>query len=222
MAVIGIEILSDELIGEGGFLTIRRVRLKNVRDDGSRSAAYLVDFLARPKGLDAVVVALWHRRRDGRVEVLLRSGLRPSLPLGRSAGELTLPDTREYLFFKEVVAGIVERADKGEDGLRRRAAAEVEEEAGFVVQPSDVEILGAGTFPSAGAFPERFFLAAVEVADPGAAGELAGDGSPMEEGASTEWMELDAAIAACVRGEIEDAKTELTLRRLRDRLATAS
>ena len=29
-------------------------------------------------------------------------------------------------------------------------------------------------------------------------------------------MDLDEAIAACVRGEIEDAKTELVLRRLRD------
>jgi ADP-ribose pyrophosphatase len=65
---------------------------------------------------------------------------------------------------------------------------------------------------------EKFWLAAVEV-DPAAAAEtLAGDGSPMEEGAHVEWMELDAAIEACVTGELEDAKTEIVLRRLRDRL----
>ena len=40
----------------------------------------------------------------------------------------------------------------------------------------------------------------------------------MEEGASTRWQGLDAAIEACVRGEVEDAKTELALRRLRDAL----
>jgi hypothetical protein len=32
----------------------------------------------------------------------------------------------------------------------------------------------------------------------------------------TWWVDLDEAIAASVRGELEDAKTELGLRRLRD------
>jgi ADP-ribose pyrophosphatase len=41
----------------------------------------------------------------------------------------------------------------------------------------------------------------------------------MEEGASLAWRGLEAAIAACERGELEDAKTEVALRRLRDRLA---
>jgi ADP-ribose pyrophosphatase len=65
---------------------------------------------------------------------------------------------------------------------------------------------------------EKFWLAAVEVADPAAQRPPRGDGSPMEEGVTTRWLELDQAIAACVAGEIEDAKTELTLRRLRDLL----
>jgi hypothetical protein len=41
----------------------------------------------------------------------------------------------------------------------------------------------------------------------------------MEEGARTYWLALDDAIAACVRGDICDLKTELGLRRLRDHLA---
>jgi ADP-ribose pyrophosphatase len=41
----------------------------------------------------------------------------------------------------------------------------------------------------------------------------------MEEGAELRWVALDEAIRLCVAGEIEDAKTELVLRRLRDRLA---
>jgi ADP-ribose pyrophosphatase len=218
MAVTGVDIASDEVVGQGGFLTIRRLRMRNVHDDGSRSAEYLVDFIARPKGHDAVVVALWNRGPDG-VRVLIRSGLRLPLHVGRAQDELAVPDPRPYLFFKEVVAGIVERQDRGEAGLKKRAAMEVEEEAGYVVDPGRIELLGAGTFPSAGAFPERFFLAAVEIDDPAVGGVLAGDGSPMEEGASIEWLGLDQAIGACVSGEIEDAKTELTLRRLRDRLA---
>jgi ADP-ribose pyrophosphatase len=117
-----------------------------------------------------------------------------------------------------VVAGIVEVDDKGEEGLRRRAALEVEEEAGYTVPPEAVTLLGAGTFPTAGAMPERFFLAAVEIDDPANVSVAQGDGSPLEEGSTTEWLDLDEAIAACVRGDVEDAKTELTLRRLRDRL----
>jgi hypothetical protein len=65
---------------------------------------------------------------------------------------------------------------------------------------------------------EKFHFAAVEV-DPATQQALEGDGSPMEEGASTRWLPLAEAIAMCVRGEITDLKTELGLRRLRDLLA---
>jgi ADP-ribose pyrophosphatase len=218
MKVNGIEILRDETVGQGGFLAVRRVHLRNVRDDGTRSRPYICDFLVRPKGIDAIVVAVY-RRRGATVEVLLRDGLRIPLAVGRPPEALPVADARPYLFFREVVAGIVEVDDRGEAGLRRRAALEVEEEAGFRVRAEDVRLLGAGTFPSPGAMAERFWLAAVEVAGEPSVAE--GDGSPMEEGAGVAWMELEAAIAACVRGEIEDAKTELTLRRLRDDEASA-
>ena len=82
-------------------------------------------------------------------------------------------------------------------------------------------MLGAGSFPTPGAMPERYWLSAVEIDDPAAQRAAEGDGSPMEEGSTTEWIELEAAIAACVAGEIEDLKTELCLRRLRDHLAAA-
>jgi 8-oxo-dGTP pyrophosphatase MutT (NUDIX family) len=117
----------------------------------------------------------------------------------------------------ELVAGIIEAADHGEPGLRARAAAETLEEAGFVVDPAKVELLGAGMYPSPGAMVEKFYFVAAEV-DPAQQTALAGDGSPMEDGATTRWLDLDDAIAACVRGEITDLKTELGLRRLRDHL----
>jgi len=208
----------DEVVGQGGFLALRRLRMRNRRADGSLSAGYVCDFVVRPYGLDAIVVAVWARRGDGGVDVLLRDGMRPALWFGRDPARLQVPDPRPYAQLTELVAGIVEDEDRGLAGLRARAAAEVLEEAGFVVDPAAIALLGAGSFPSPGSMPEKFHYAAVEV-DPSTQAPLAGDGSPMEEGATTRWMDLDAAIAACVAGELEDAKTELGLRRLRDALA---
>ena len=212
-----IEVIADDVIGrEGGFLAIRRTHLRNRRADGSESARYLCDFITRPYGQDAVVVVAWHRAPSGAVQVLLRDGLRPALWLGRDPAAAPLPEQRR-LFLTELVAGIIETGDRGEAGLRARAIAELAEEAGLVAAADRVVLLGAGTYPSPGAMFEKFYLVAVEV-DPATQRPPAGDGSPMEEGATTRWMELDAAIAACASGEIEDAKTELGLRRLRDRL----
>lgn len=215
--IVGLEVERQEQLGSGGFLTIQRLTLRNRRADGSVSRAYTCDFILRPIGLDAVAVALFSRE-SGQVKVLLRDGLRPALALGRSGAPHPIPDARPYLLFTEIVAGIVEAEDRGEDGVRRRAALEVAEEAGFQVDPARVILLGAGGFPASGVIAEKIWLAAVEVPDPAAQGPLDGDGSPMEEGATTRWVDLGEAIAACVAGEIEDFKTELALRRLRDHL----
>src|SRR5690606_29818211 len=101
---------------------------------------------------------------------------------------------------------------------RQRAVAEVAEEAGYDVRPEAIEFLGAGTFPSPGTMPEKYWLLAVEIDDVDARGIPQGDGSPMEEGGRITWLGLDEAIEACVAGRIEDAKTELVFRRLADRL----
>ncbi|MEM6291954.1 MAG: NUDIX hydrolase [Myxococcota bacterium] len=218
--VVGFEVESHvQHGGPDGFLRVERYRLTNRRADGTHSKRYVCDFLGRPKGPDAVVVALYHRGTDNRVMVLLRDGLRPALTLGRPDAELPVPESRTSLTFTEVVAGIIEREDQGRAGVQYRAAVEAYEEAGYRVAASDVEFLGAGTFPSPGSMPEKFWLTAAHVEDVERRDEPPTDGSPMEEGATVRWMELDAAIAACVRGEIEDCKTELVLRRLRERLA---
>ncbi len=178
------------------------------------SAPYVSDAIARPYGQDAVVVAIYTRDRGG-VRVLLRDGLRPTIGLCRDAARAPLPEAAPSIWLTELVAGVIEDDDHGEAGLRARAAAEVREEAGFVVSPDAIELLGAGMLGSPGCLTEKFFFAAVQV-EPSAQLALDGDGSPMEEGARTAWRELDAALAACMRGEIFDAKTELGLRRLRD------
>lgn len=218
---------SDERAGEGGFLAIRRLRLRNRRPDGSLSRGYICDFIARPYGQDAVVVALFTRAHAGgsavdktTVRVLVRECLRPAIAMGRDAARAPLPEAPPALTLTELVAGIVEQGDHGEAGLRARAAAEALEEAGFAVDPARVVLLGAGMLPSPGSMVEKFYFTAAEV-DPAAQQPLEGDGSPMEEGASTRWISLDDAISACVRGEISDLKTELGLRRLRDHLGSS-
>jgi ADP-ribose pyrophosphatase len=207
---------SDERVGDGGFLALRRLRLRNERADGSASAQYVCDAVVRPYGQDAVVVAVYARTERG-IEVLVRSGLRPTLALGREPERAPIPEEKPGLFLMELVAGIVEDGDRGDMGLRGRAASEVLEEAGFLVDQDSVFMLGAGMFPSPGCLVEKFYFAAVEV-DPATQQPLAGDGSPMEEGAQTTWFLLEDAIAACNAGVLTDLKTELGLRRLRDHL----
>ena len=211
-----VEVVSDELAGEGGFLHLRRMKLRNVRPDGSRSETYRCDFVERKKGIDAVVLVLF---RDGEagVEVLLRDGLRPPLAFGRPPEKVPIPDDRDRLFFTEVVAGIIESDEFGEDAVRSRAAAEAFEEAGVRVDPKQVVMLGH-SFPSPGLTAEKFHFTAARVTD-AQAEPPEGDGSPMEEGAHVRWVPLAIALDLCRSGEIEDAKTEIILRRLVEHLA---
>ncbi|HEU5056892.1 MAG TPA: hypothetical protein VFU21_10225, partial [Kofleriaceae bacterium] len=106
--IAAVEIDKEERIGAGGFLTIRRLIVRNRREDGSHSRQYLCDMVERPMGLDAVVVAIFTRAR-GPVEVLVRDALRPALVLGRAGGgasPIPLADSRDRLRFPELVAGI--------------------------------------------------------------------------------------------------------------------
>jgi ADP-ribose pyrophosphatase len=69
--------------------------------------------------------------------------------------------------------------------------------------------------------PELFHLAAAEVRDPSAGVAPPTDGSPFEEGGRLRWLDLEDALARCRAGEIDDMKTELILRRLREALPTS-
>ena len=215
MKVVSYEIVSDTKAGEGGFLSLRRLRLRARLDDGSTSREGLYDYVERPVGLDAVVLALWTRGEDGQVRVLLRDGLRVPLIFGRGGDNVPRR-------FTEVVAGILEEGEAGPAAIARRAAAEAHEEAGLRVDAAKVMPLGPAMYPTPGMCPELFHLVACEVsAEQAAAAEHpAGDGSPFEEGAEVRWALLDEALAACARGEILDMKTELILRRLKERLGS--
>lgn len=198
-----IEIVGDERLGEGGFLQLRRLMLVNVRDDGSRSTPYACDFVERPRGVDAVAVVLYARTPDG-VQVLLRDAIRPALTWGR----------REPASFwsLEIVAGLLETGDDGEGGIRRRAAIEALEEAGYQVDPQSIELLGPPMIPTPAVLGEQVWLAAAHV-DPSVSETPQGDGSPMEETRRILWLPLTEALT-----RVRDAKSELALRRLAERV----
>jgi ADP-ribose diphosphatase len=204
--VTGFEVTSDERAGEGGFLRLRRMRMRLLLSDGSRTAEGGWDYVERPMGLDAVVLALFRRGGAG-VEVLLRYGVRVPVQFGR-------PRRPAEILFPELVAGIVEPGDD----LRERAAAEALEEAGLHVEAASVDLLGPALFPTPGMCAELFHFVCCEV-PPGARPERpSGDGSPFEEGARLEWVPLAEALARCATGGISDMKTEIGLRRLRERV----
>ena len=110
------------------------------------------------------------------------------------------------------MAGVLEPTDRGEPGLLRRAAEEVLEEAGFRVAPASVSRLGGSFFLAPGILSEKIHPTIVEVTglQPEAPG---GDGSPLEEGATLRWWPVHALLEACRSGEVEDAKTEVCVRR---------
>jgi ADP-ribose pyrophosphatase len=208
--VKGFEVTHDQRVGEGGHLRLRRMRMRLVLSDGSRTAEGSWDYVERPMGLDAVVVALF-RRRAGRAEVLLRHGVRIPLQFGR-------PEKPRTLLFPELVAGIVEPGDD----LMQRAAAEAMEEAGLRVDVAAVQPLGPPLFPTPGMCAEIFHFVRCEVDAQAAMHPVAGDGSPFEQGARLEWLSLDEALLRCASGDIRDMKTEIGLRRLAERLSGSS
>lgn len=217
-ALLGLEVVEDRTDGarcDEGFLTLRRLLLRNVYGDGSASAPYPCDVLERP-GSDAVVAVLYERH-EGQVRVLLREAPRGPVYL-RKHKTFVHPDPCEYVSILEVVAGLVEDTDApGPDGLRARAVIEAREEAGVEVAPEACVMLGGETFASPGTTDEKLYFCAVET-PLAERGEATGDGTVMEEWSQVHLVSLGEAITMCRDGRIPDMKTEVALLRLADHL----
>ena len=104
-----VEDLTAQSRCDEGFLRLRRLRLRNLYQDGTGSAIYPCDVLSRP-GSDAVVAVLYEIDGARRVRVLLRDAPRAPVYL-RSQKRFVHPDPRVYLSLMELVAGMVEEAD---------------------------------------------------------------------------------------------------------------
>ena len=78
--------------------------------------------------------------------------------------------------------------------------------------------LGPGSYPSPGVIAERLFFFDVEV-DPMARSDPPLDGSALENFGEVIDVPVAGALELCRRGEIEDVKTEIGLRRLSEKFS---
>jgi 8-oxo-dGTP pyrophosphatase MutT (NUDIX family) len=194
------------------------LHLKNHYPDGSSTKSYTYETVVR-RHLDAVAVLLFHKNPSP--TVFLRRTLRPPLllreshPQNLTPGMMTPPAMPILL---EVIAGLLEEADHGSAGLAKRAVQEVWEEAGLRVRENELISLGSGIFPTPGMNPECIYLFACPIGE--AKPEIPpGDGSPTEEIGGLVALSLEEAIHQAQQGEIRDAKTEISLHRLKNLLA---
>lgn len=199
---------------DGGFLHLLRRRLVARYADGTESAPFEYDEVSR-RATDAVAIAA-HFAADGQPHVYLRSSLRP--PAGfRAPGRSSVAERSGGALW-ELPAGLIEPEETGPEGVLLAASRELFEELGFDVAVDGFQPLGPSSFPCPGVLAERLFFVRVEVV-PNERGEPGLDGSALERGGRVISLPLARALEACRSGEIEDAKTELGLRRLAESLA---
>lgn len=197
--------------GERGFIFVRRLKTVATFANGDQSEIFAYDCADRNK-IDAVVVVPHYRGAAGERRVVLRSALRP--PVARRPADVCpVPEGAHLGELWEVPAGLVEPEERSAEGLRACAARELLEETGFEALTAEVQPLGPSTFPAPGVIAERHFFFHVEV-DPARRQTPTEDGSALEQHARFADLTLDEALAYCRAGRIEDAKTELALRRL--------
>jgi ADP-ribose pyrophosphatase len=217
MAGVRIEVVEDRTSSarcDEGFVRVRRYRLVNVLPDGTRTAVYAYDVVDR-RHMDAVAVALVDPRPPD-PKIVFRLALRPPLWF-RGEHALPLPEPPGRAHALELPAGLIEDAEKGPGGIAGCASRETREETGLAVPPEAFESLGAPVLLSPGLMAEKVHLLAARVdltvlpkPEPEGPVEEAGDVVVLA------WSEVQRRLDA---GEIDDAKTEIGLRRLAPRLA---
>lgn len=198
---------------DAGFVRVRRLVLRNRYGAGTEpSRDYAYDCVERA-ATDAVGIVLYARTPD---RVCLRSAIRPPVSLRPSYALPIAPTSADPTLY-EIPAGLVEADEHGEEGLRACAARETMEEVGLSIAPDAFFRLGPGVYLSPGLTAEKLYFLAAE-ADPESASAPTLDGSPVEEAAIVRWLTLPEALEACRSAALEDAKTEVAIRRLAEHL----
>lgn len=211
-----IEDYSDRSRCDEGFIRLRRQRLALRYEDGSESETFAYDEVDR-NALDAVVIVPHFKNGGDEHWVFLRSALRPPVAL-RSRERSPIQERSTLGHIWEVPAGLVEADEQTVQGLRACAARELAEEVGIHLSPEHMQPLGPPMFPAPALIGERHFYFHCEV-DPSTRLTPQGDGSALENHATIVAVPLSDALELVRNGEIEDAKTEVALRRLAELLA---
>jgi len=192
------------------YLSMRRLELTATFPDGTSSEPFFYDLVER-KLLDAVVVVAHFRDEAGARRVLLRSALRPPVVF-RPREAWPIPERETLGGLWEVPAGLVEPSERSVEGLRSCAIRELYEEVGATVERDAMLPLGPATFPCPGVIGERHFFFHAQI-DPAALVPPVEDGTVLERQAEVVAVTLEDALALVRSGDIEDAKTEIALRR---------
>jgi len=196
---------------EPGFLRLVRRKLVAVDAKGAQSEPFVYDEVDR-NALDAVVIAAHYQDSTGERRVYLRSAARPPV-LMRSVERNACSSYARADGLWELPAGLVEPDELTQEGTFRCAQRELEEELGFTVPLASVLPLGPSTFPCPGVIGERHYYFHVPV-NPKERKEPTLDGSAVESLGAIVDVSLRDALKWCRDGSLEDAKTELGLRRL--------
>lgn len=193
-----------------GFLQVREVELQN-RYRGEISAPYRY-FMVERSRLDAVALVLF-RLRDGSVELVLRSQLRPPLCF-RPEYEVPLLARGTGAVQWEIPAGLVESGERGLEGLFARACAEAREEVGVLLPTERFRALGPASSLSPGLIAEKLHFVCAEILDTDEWELAEGDGHAVEEHSLSLFVPLSTALAAIEQGVVHDVKTEVGVYRL--------
>lgn len=194
---------------ENPFLIHHRYTLQNIYTDGSVSTPYTNEFFDR-KGLDCVAVIPYFIKNEKIYAGFLKA-FRPPVYMRRFYNKCI--EEEDYSFIYECVAGSLEEEDQGQQGLIRRAKAELHEETGYIAPESRFFSLGGSFFPSHGQSTEKIHLFAADIS--GLEQDIAqGDGSVNETLNKFVTYSLKDIQSMCLDGTIEDPKIEIGVNRL--------
>ncbi len=197
--------------GPSGFLKLLRRRWMAEGPGLPATEPFVYDEVDR-RCLDAVVIAPHFRGKQGELRTFLRSAPRPPVVM-RDAKRGAVAELEGRLGLWELPAGLVEAEECSPEGLVQCARRELSEELGLTAELAEFMPLGPSTFPCPGVIAERHFFFHVRV-EPALQTTPSLDGSAVELLGVTTELSVEQALSLCRRGEIEDAKTELALRRL--------